>query len=292
MIPVGWIAPSEKCWDTNMLRRLLDGDLYPHGLQVKHHAGYPNCDGPIGLVVPGRFWAQHTDQINEAIQRFVSVLLMVTSDEEAWFDARLIEHPRVKFWIQTPRPGHEYPEGARFFGVGFTPHFNEPPTELPEKTVDVVLSAQDTHERRHRCFEALEPYRSSPTCQIVPTRGFSKGVPPWCYARDMLAAKVAPCPSGAVSVDSFRVWEALEAGAVPIVDTVSPVDGETTYWGRLFSEPVPFPVYSGAAFLPSLIDEVLNDWPAVANRVQAFWMRYKRQLSIWLREDIEALGAL
>ena len=287
MIPVGWLAPSE-CWDSNLLRLLVDGALYPHGLQVKHHAGYPNTDDGAAIVIPGRFWADHYDEISSAISRYDWVLAFRTSDEEDWFDPSQVEHPNIRWWVQTPRPGSAYPDGARFFGVGYPPHMNELPA--PSKDLDVFLSAQRTHIRREAAFEALE--RSQHRKRVRATRGFSQGMKPVEYRDAMLRAKIAPCPSGAVSVDSFRVWEALEAGAVPIVDTVSPVDGETTYWGRLFTEPVPFPVYSGAAFLPSLIDEVLNDWPAVANRVQAFWMRYKRQLSIWLREDLEALGEL
>jgi hypothetical protein len=271
-----------------MLRLLLDGDLYPHGLKVRHHAGYPNTDGPVCLIVPGRYYAQHTDQINEAIQRFVSVLMVVTSDEEATFDCSNVLHERIRFWVQTPRGGREYPEGARFVGVGFSPHFNDLPAEPPVKMWDVFLAGQRTHLRRDEAFEALE--HGHARC-VVETGGFTQGLSQVEYTQAMTAARVAPAPSGAVSPDSFRLFEALEAHCVPIADTVSPVDGQTDYWHRLFPL-CPFPIIEDYASLPGYIDTALEQWPANSNRVATWWILQKRRYAHWLREDLQALGAL
>lgn len=284
MIPVGWLAPSADCWDSNMLRRLTDGTLYPHGIEFKHCVGYPNTDDGCVLVVPGQYWHQATDRITEAIQRFEWVLLVRTADEEDLFDVGAVVHPRLKWWIQTPRK--KYPD-CRVFGVGFPPHFNDLPAEPPEKLLNVFLSAQNTHDRRRQCFEALQGIDG----RVEATAGFTQGMDPAEYVRCMSKAKVAPAPSGAVSCDSFRVYEALEAHTVPIVDTVSPVDGLTDYWTRIFPGYLPFPTYTNPAELKPLITQTLSD-PAIANRVAAFWMRYKRQLAHWLRSDLEQLGAL
>jgi hypothetical protein len=128
---------------------------------------------------------------------------------------------------------------------------------------------------------------------LLETPGFTEGMKPSVYRSEMLAAKLAPCPSGAVSPDSFRAWEALEAGAIPILDTESPVDGVTEYWRRLFADlPTPAPEIHDWQSLPGYIDDLSGDWPANANRVQAWWARYKRELSIWLKSDLQALGAL
>jgi hypothetical protein len=254
-------------------------------VKVRHYAGYPNVDGPVCLIVPGRYYAQHTDQINQAIKRFVSVLMVVTSDEEALFDIWEIRHDRIKFMVQTPRQGRDY-GGARLFGVGFPPHFNDLPAEPSEKLVDVYLSAQNTHVRRSECFEALKDWPD-----VFPTDGFTSGVTPEVYAGVMSRTKVAPCPSGAVSPDSFRLFEALEAHCVPIADTVSPVDGLTDYWDRVLPGH-PFPTITDYADLAGYIGDVLKDWPANANRLIAWWYQQKRRYAHWLVEDLEALCAL
>jgi hypothetical protein len=275
-----------------MLRLLLDGELHPHGLKVRHHVGYPNTDAPMVLVVPGRYYAQHTDQISEAIQRFASVLMVVTSDEESCFDIGKIEHKAIRFWQQTPRVGREYP-AARLFGVGFPPHLNRLSSDVPEKDVDVFLAAQNTHARRRECFEALENTAGSQFVHATEgfTQSWREGAGPGDYALQMMKAKVAPAPSGAVSPDSFRFFEALEAHCVPIADDVSPVDGPTGYWSRLFPD-APFPILTDYESLPGYIDDALKAWPANANRIAAYWMRYKRRMAHNLRDDLEALGAL
>lgn len=291
MIPVGWLAPSADCWDANMLRLLLDGELYPHGLDVKHFKGYPpNLDGCI-LVVPGRYWAEAMPDIEDAVASYKWLLLIRTSDEEDLFDVNQFAGPeQTKFWVQTPRTVGDYGD-ARLFGVGFTPHFNNLPKDPPGKNLAVFLSAQDTHERRHEAFRACQHLSDGLRTLVRPTKGFTQGMSATEYVGSMLSAAVAPAPSGAVSPDSFRLFEALEAHCVPIADTVSPIDGPTDYWRRLFPD-APFPVLTAYRDMPGYVDDALKDWPRNANRIAAWWVAQKRRYTHWLVDDLKALGAV
>ena len=291
---MGRLAPGNQ-WDQNLLDQLFSNGLYPTGLKFQRFEGYPPHADGCCLIIPSRYWHQHTDQITEAIQRYDWCLAFRVGDEEDLFDPSRVEHPRLKWWIQTPRVGREYPEGSRLFGVGFPPHFNNLPAEPPGKSLEVFLSGQNTHQRRRDAFTALMEASSTwGNDYIGDTDGFTKGLTVEDYSRLMLDAKVAPAPSGAVSPDSFRAWEALEAHCVPLLDDVSPVDGPSDYWRTLFSDswPIPAPVIADWREAPAIITQTLASWPAIANRVAAFWMRYKRELSIWLRSDLEQLGAL
>jgi hypothetical protein len=286
MIPVGWLAPAADCWDANMLRRLLCNELYPTGLDFRHHTGYPNTNDGCCLIIPGRFWADHTDEISSAIGRYKWVLAFRTSDEEDWFDPLKLVLPNIKWWIQTPRTDRDYGD-ARLFGVGFPPHFNK----LTEKHrgLDAFLAGQNTHDRRNAAFEQIQ--KAHGNNYIVETTGFTQGLPPADYAEFMCSAKVAVCPSGAVSPDSFRLFEALEAHCVPVGDDVSPIDGPTGYFRRIFNDP-PFPIIENYTDLPGWIDDILAGWPANANRIVAWWCRQKREYAQWLKADLKALGAL
>lgn len=284
VIPAGYLAPA-GCWDQTMVDDLLDGTLWPHGLDIRREVGYPQADGI--LVVPGRYWAGHEDQISKVVERYAWLLLIVTSDEEALFDIGKIEHPNVRFWQQTPRTDREYRD-ARLFGVGYTPHFRDIPADPPDKTTDVYLAAQNTHCRRQAAFNALAHI---PNSTLIPTVGFTQGVEPHTYTQGMLSAKVAPCPSGPASPDSFRVWEALQAHAIPIADDISPGYDSAGYWRMLFPDG-PFPILSDYNCLPGWIGDQLCEWPANSNRIQAWWMREKRRMALNLREDLAALGAL
>lgn len=287
MIPVGRLAPADQ-WDQNMLDLLFANKLYPTGLQFKRFEGYPNTEGCC-LLIPGRYWHEHTVEITEAVSRYDYVLAFRVGDEEDTFDIRKVAHPNLKWWVQTPRVGVDYGD-ARLFGVGFPRHFNDLPARPPTaRLTDVVLAAQDTHTRRHEAFAVLNRCHFSKT--VTATEGFTQGLTPKRYVESMIHAKTAAAPSGAVSPDTFRLYEALEAHTVPIADDLSPAYDSRGYWNMIFGDP-PFPIYTDTDELPLLVSDVTYRYPRMNNRVAAYWMRYKRLLRDWLVEDLKALGAI
>lgn len=284
MIPVVQLGPGQQ-WDQNMLDLLLTDQLYPHGLRHTACNPWPRARGII-LVVPGRYWADRTDELTAALARYEWVLAIRTSDEEALLEIAKVEHPNIRWWVQTPRNHRDY-AATRYLPLGFPAHFNRLPPAT-NKHLDIFLSGQNTHARRAECFAALDRVHRDKAVQE--TAGFTQGMPVHDYAGRMREARVAPCPSGAVSPDSFRVYEALESHTVPIADDVSPVYPSTGYWTALFPD-APFPTITNYSDLPGYIDDVLADYPRLSNRVAAWWIAQKRRLGEWLIRDLEALGA-
>lgn len=281
----GFLAPA-GCWDQTLLADLLDGRLYPTGLHFDRVDGYPNTDGCC-LIVPGRYWHGHESDITEAIERYTWVLAFRVSDEEDLLDPGKIDHPNIRWWVQTPHTGRDY-GAARLFGVGYTPHLNDLPAEPPTKDVPVFLAAQNTHKRRRQCFTHT---RLITGAEVIETAGFTQGIDPADYAAAMTRAKVAPCPSGPVCPDSFRVWEALQAHTVPIADDITPAYDSRGYWHTV-TPGAPFPILTDYNCLPGWCGDNVRAWPAPANRITAWWMRQKRLYARWLRDDLEQLGAL
>lgn len=286
-LPVVRLAPYRQ-WDQTLLDDLLSGALWQHGIEFERLDAYPREADGILLICPARYYADHTAEISEAIARYRWVLAFRVGDEEDLLDPREIVHSNLKWWVQTPRVGRDYGD-ARFMPLGYTPHFRELGGEAPDRTVDVFLSGQRTHRRRVECFDALDG--DDHVQRVHATEGFTQGLRPPEYVRQMCGAKVAPAPSGAVSPDSFRLWEALEAHCVPVADDVSPAYDSRGFWRMLLPD-APFPILADYANLPGWIDDLLADWPRNANRIAAWWIAKKREYSQWLREDLEALGAL
>jgi hypothetical protein len=287
VIPVGQLAPGDQ-WDQTLLDELFDNRLYPTSLQFTRIAGYPNSDGVI-LVIPGRYWHERTADITVAISRYDWVLAVLTSDEESTLDIGAVTHPNLRWWIQSPRIGRDY-GNARLIGLGFTPHcarFDAPP---PHKNLDLFLAAQRTHQRRDSAFSALEQIRLSHV-MVHASDGFSRGLPAPAYAAAMKTAKVAPAPAGPATPDTFRVYEALQAHAVPIADDVTPGHDSAGFWRRVFPD-APFPVLADYATMTVHVDHIVSTWPTMANRVAAWWIRQKRRYAHWLVDDLQALGAL
>jgi hypothetical protein len=276
MIPVGRLAPKDQ-WDQNMLDLLFANELYDTGLTFKRCEGYPVSDGAI-LIIPGRYWHHRTNEISEAIAKYQWVLAMRVGDEEDLLEPDRVFHRNIKWWVQSPKPGHDYGD-ARLFGVGFPPHFNVLwPTE---RAISVFLSAQNTHGLRHECFDALHNVTVSKL--VKETSGFTQGMDKKRYAEMMCSAKVAPAPSGPVTADNFRLFEALEAHAIPIAD-------DKDFWLTVFPD-APFPIVDTYDQLAGYINDQLDAWPRNANHISAWWMHQKRNLSLWLTQDLDDLGA-
>ncbi len=288
MITVGRLAPINQ-WDQNMLDQLLANELYPTGLEFNRVEGWPKTNGCI-LFLPGRYWQGHQEALNQSLADYEWVLIFRTSDESDWFDWTKIEHPNIKWWIQNPRTDRSYP-GCRLIGCGFPPHFNKLGAKVPHKD-GIFLSAQNNQERRKLCFERFQSHNwPKPVHWIYETPGFTQGLPREEYVDHMIHAQVAPCPAGIFTPDTFRVYEALESHTVPIADDQSPEYNSIGYW-RTIHPDAPFPILVHAADWDGYCIDQLEIWPVNANEITAWWMREKRKLAHWLKEDLEELGAL
>lgn len=272
---VGRLAPFNQWDQTQLEHHLLAG--------MKWVDGYPNTDQPIALVIPGRYWHTRTAEISAAIARYPHVTAFLVGDEENLFDVDAVQHPAITWWVQTPEVGHDYPADTRFLPVGWTPHFTNLPPDPPDKTLDLFLAGQNTHPRRAAAFDGAERVECAGDKLIMPTEGFTQGLPRFVYFDAMRHAKIAPCPSGAVSPDSFRVWEALEAHAVPVVDDMSPVRPSAGFW-NLLAPDAPFPVLVSWPKLHRIAAPILDDWPHSANHVVAWWMRQK---AVWRAQLVD-----
>lgn len=259
--------PPGAQWDQTMVGELLD-EVLPEA----------TLDGLI-LVIPGRYWHDRIHEIDDMIASYTWVLAIRTGDEEDLFDPSEVAHPNIRWWIQTPRVGRDYGD-ARLIPLGYSPHFVDLPPEPPEKTLDVFLAAQDTHPRRHQAFDCLEGRRNT---LAIRTPGFTRGIFPHTYLAKMIQTKVAPAPAGPATPDTFRLYEALRAHAIPIAEDVA-------YWRLLFPEG-PFPIVEEWHQLDGMINAALDDWPRLANRYVAAWLAHTRAMAGWLRDDLTALGA-
>lgn len=61
-----------------------------------------------------------------------------------------------------------------------------------------------------------------------------------------------PCPRGAISMDSFRVTEALEAGCIPIVE-------RSDYWANMHGQDVPILQINNWTEAPALVNGLLQN---------------------------------
>lgn len=325
---VWWTANPESIargyWDQGILERLLDRTLWrpPNPVTYRHAEvediaplwfsswafdpdarGFGEAllsDGAV-VVVPGAHNAN-----DDALARLVSLLeslgwwlLIITGDEERSFPLdRMPIAKRSAIWTTSARPDVGDVDVVLGFGIqpAVLEHLHRQ-QEQPTIAWESSFVGQDTHDRRHELVEVMASLPIADTL-IVRNDEFGgtagpkgEGLTPASYAEVLARTMVAPAPSGPLIPDSFRLWEALEAGAVPVADTVTVAHGaEPTYWNLACDGEPPFPTIASWDQLPAIIQETRRTWPAPANRAGSWWAMRKRDLALRLDSTVRRLS--
>lgn len=304
MIDVVWLdyrddadGPSSGrgYWDQGMFEALFAGTLYPtskrHTFRHWERRTWPE-DTPGGIVVFKG--GNNADQLHTLTQDIAEhfpewCLLITAGDEEDRVDWSRISHANLTRWIALPRPlsHRDCPDGTRYFGCGW-------PADAPallhatERTVAWSYAGQVNHSRRHEAVTAAQ--QLDVPGELHPSPGFTQGLDRASYYDLMSRSKLILCPSGPTTPDTFRMWEALEAGCLPLVDLKTPDDKVPGYYPFLLGGEPPFPtVDTWDTDLPDLVANGLNDWPANVNRVWAWWQQWKRNMAWGLIDDIAGM---
>ncbi len=299
-VPVIWKSynpdsPATGYWDQAMVKDLLENQMWlpVGGVTFWHFLSFDDDridnDGAI-VVIPARSNFEYIDQINKDLSRLKWVLLILTGDEENVFPLEKIVHPNIKIYVMSPKEDLDLNK-YRVLGSGYPPQMHKffDSTDAPTKNLNWFFAGQVTHGRRVECVEKLRDMHMPGS--LFETEGFTQGLEPESYYSGMARAKVAPCPSGPQTPDTFRLFEALEAAAVPIADTRVTKGGfSDNYWTFFFGEEPPFPIIREYDDLPGYIEDTAHSYPTINNRVSAWWQSKKRDMVYQLNEDISDLS--
>ena len=264
-------------WDYGLLKEIFD----KHGVDQIRVTEIPNSDRAF-VVIPGPQTAGNEELLSNELNKLYRVVLFINGDENARFDVSKIRHPNIEIWIQYPHKKHDQ---YNKMPIGVPQHLKDNVPEYKEKEYDVYFGGQITHSRRKELASVMPRLNNS---LYGPTRGFSLGDKPKDYYAKLSSAKIAPCPSGAAVIDTFRFFESIELLTLPIADKLDPSMTETKFYKKMFG--IKFPVESVDNWnnIEKLLPELLGDYPKNMHRVVAWWIKYKRDLGIKIMEQINA----
>lgn len=287
-IPVFWFQGAAQ-WDTALPKYILDRAArncihYPDARPMKADVGV--------IVIPGRHSAkpENYGALNQSAEGLKRVVFVVIGDEESLFQTDELQHPNAKIWYLMPpfnpkqrvdRVGpNGWPTGAIEMIAAakkFSPN--------DERPYDWHFMGQKTHSRRVECLDAAE---GIPKGRCLATEGFTQGESRDSYYVSMIRSKLVLCPSGPCTPDSFRFAEALESGAVPIVDDLTPNPNYPEgYWKYVFdAKTLPFPLITNWDTLPEVMEECLAHWEEMSIECMAWWTFQKAKLVMEMREDL------
>ncbi len=265
----------DETWDTTMLRDLLTGRFGP----------VPDFGDVI--CISGRHHYDDVDAINAAIAKYQGVVVIIHSDEESLFPVERLVHPNMRLWVQTPKPGRHNGLTMTSFPVGYTPHTQHPPMPLDDPPNDWGFAGQITNSRREEAAAAMRGMSNNGSALF--TAGFTQGYPPDMYASLLHQSKTVPCPSGPVIADCFRIWEALQYGAIPLVDAVLPNGSKSELANDLTWSPMRRIDESWDDLAATVRDVTGDSWLMKTNTHQVWWLAYKKHLAQLLAGDITAV---
>lgn len=262
-------------WDMGIFEDFFEKATHYNGLKQ-----LPKKESAV-VVIPGRALVGFEEQLSEDLNKIPGVVLIIAGDEEGKFDISKIKHDNIKIWVQYPYLNLH--DKSRIIGCCYPPELKEFKLKNPTKDIDWFFAGQVTHQRRKLAVEQLRKNKTNG--ELHESKGFAQGLSREEYYSKMSRAKVVPCPSGPETVDTFRCYEALELGCVPIMDTMTPKNDWSGFWEWLFKEAVPFPQIENYSDLNGYIEDSVQKFPVLNNRCQAFWYRYKAKIKRQIFED-------
>lgn len=255
-------VPATKYWDHTLIQDLV------HDL--------PNTDRQI-VCIPGAYQGDVIPEINKELAKFPKVLIFVTSDEECRFNVKALSHPDMIVYSQYGNEGVSFP-------IGYPSQTPEMLVKIGKQKKDISWSfaGQVNHYRRKVMIKIAENIGGG---LIHKTDGFAQGMSRDVYLETLARSRVVLCPPGPFSQDSFRLYEALEAGCIPIADDVSPMKSANNPYIRNMFDDAPFPIFTNFIELPNLMKNSLLD-SFQNSLVFAWWINAKYRLKYVLKKNL------
>lgn len=277
----GWLEEAFS----NINQEPTESNTFYWGNQIED---VPDDEGAI-VIIPAEYHKDNVAELNATIATLPWAIVVVASDEGGLFPIEDLA-PVHGLWVMTPHfEKHTYPEGTQFLSV----YYPQDARGLIAQFKSLALgdrqacsfSGQITHDRRYKMVEALEA-----DYPINKTAGFTQGLGRREYYELLAGTRVTPAPSGPVTVDSFRAFETLESGGVPILDLVCPAGGGgAQYWNAILGDQHPVPVIDDWRNAWLTIEDVGDTWPHSSNLVFSWWQTHKRELKHRILADVPGI---
>ena len=251
-------TPGRGYWDQQLLE-----DLFK---KKNHHESIGDLKEAI-VVVPTAYLNE--EDVNAEINKLDHVVVICTSDEENKFDLAKLHHPSM---VLIGTYAHETEADVTWLPIGYTPH-----SKLDgwyEKDIPILFAGQLNHKYRTDMVKELKNLKGF---TLYGSEGFAQGLGRSDYMFNMKKAKVVPAPRGNISPDSFRLYEAMEAGAIPVAE-------DPEFFKKVFGF-YPFPVIDKSEQWQGYVKDALKLFPGKNNEVCAWWQRYKANLYREFNED-------
>lgn len=269
MIDVIWWDASRGNWDHGLLMSIFD--KYPDSF-IQDNTKTPYVVERAIVVVTGH---PEKEALKAYLRMLKSGLVIFTSDEEARWDIPAIVPDHLEVWSQYYKPGMDV---AQRLLMGQPSRLKDYKiNKTAEKKYLWSFVGQVQNPFRESCVNVL---KGLPDGFLRTTDLFGgvceKAIEYQQYLDIMCQSKYVICPAGSFTPESFRLYEAMECGAIPITDIRGPVHPKGfDYWKEVYPENELLTVSDWNGLVPFFNSKLSHE---ITDERNQWWGDYKTHL--------------
>lgn len=260
-VNVVWWNASRGNWDSGLLSSVFEAhsDVF-----IQHNLiGVPELEKAI-VIVCGK---PHIPPLREYLEKLKSGVVILTSEEDGYFDWKSAIPSHLEIWTQYFCEAKRGIKERLMLGAPNRINNYKINQHLEKKYLWSFIG-QNQNPFRQACVDILKTLPDGFLHVADSFGGIENGVEYQEYLDILCQSKYVICPAGSMNADSFRLYEALETGTIPITDKRCPRDAKDfNYWKEV---------------CPSANILTVNSWdelPDILQRQEApsgdWWTKYK-----------------
>lgn len=235
MIPVIWWNICRGNWDHGTMLEIFEKnpDKFrqwndERWLDPMHHK-------KAIVIIAGK---PDIQPLHDYLKRFESAIVILTSEEDAYFEWQKAIPSNCEIWTQYYNPSTKSDIKTRLLlGAPLRIRDYKINKHLPKK-YRWSFVGQVQNPFREECVKVLKTMANGYLREVEMFGGHGKnGMDYQEYLDIMCQSEYVICPAGSMCVDSFRVYEAMECGAIPVTDVRAPRDPKGfDYWHEVYPQ--------------------------------------------------------
>lgn len=257
-----WTIEPNGLWERDWIYDLLDGAPVHETEDAGRQGMHPGAMLVINHSYPYMAYLQKYEDAG------VPYMVWHLSDETLGDDLGYVGHTACRFVVRNYLHPRLYGNPkVLVVGLGYKTGYADALRGLAGAAAKDLLwsfSGAVWHEDRARCLEVLGGMvgrREVHVSGTGPGAAFGGGLDTATYARMLARSVFVPAPIGQGNLESFRVFEALEAGAIPVVLARQAVQPWwPSYWHGLFP---------GGGGAPEGAIVIAEDWEDARRQIEA-----------------------
>jgi hypothetical protein len=270
---------DSKCWESDWLRDLL------RGLYDKEIVGETNSESTNKmLVIDNQIGNSKSAWYRNQYKNGSRICLIHLSDEHFRDDVTSIYRWCAIVYRNLLSPLYRECRTIKAFPLGTKIGFELDSQPIPASQRNSIwgFAGDVKKSTRQQMFEQMKKIPNG-ALHLTSSFASSDALDVEHYQDFLRKCVFGPCPSGWVSIDSFRVYECLECGTIPIVEKRYNFDYFTELLG-----PHPMPTIYDWQEAPVLVETILRDGDIDLLQAQCmdWWRSRKASLRAQLRHDI------